>query len=156
MKNATEKEKKILKMIDDKFMSDEETDAESSTLIIRRLPWRSENLTKLLSHIDNRMASKKGIKPMMKVRRYGQDSERRPPSKHPSWAVTPLVNECNMTDEAGSTNAEISPDSESGSGSSSVSQRCTSESEESAEEESINDCNRLDDDLDQWLEEFAS
>lgn len=41
-------------------MSDEETDAES---IIRRLPWRSENLTKLLSHIDNRMAAKKGVNP---------------------------------------------------------------------------------------------
>ena len=67
-----------------------------------------------------------------------------------------LINECSMTDEAGSTNAEISPDSESGSGSSSVSQQFTSESEESAEEELINDCNCLDDDLDQWLEEFAS
>ena len=29
MKNATEKEKKILKMLYDKYMSDEETDAEA-------------------------------------------------------------------------------------------------------------------------------
>ena len=71
-------------------------------------------------------------------------------SKHPSWAVTPLDNEFDMTDKAGSTNAEISPDLESGSGSSSVSQRCTSENEVS-DEESINVCNHLDD-LDQWLD----
>ena len=65
MKNATEKEKKILKMLDDKYMSDEETDSEGvsptsgSRLVIGRLPWQNENLTKLFFKIDDGMSKKR-------------------------------------------------------------------------------------------------
>ena len=65
MRNAAEKEKKILKLLDDKYMSNEETDSEGvsptsgSRLVIRRLPRRNENLTKLFSKIDNQNVKKK-------------------------------------------------------------------------------------------------
>ena len=76
MKNATEKEKKILKILDDKYTSDQETDSEDvsptsgSRLVIRRFPWRNENLTKLFPRLTIVCPKKKDVTSTVKVRRF--------------------------------------------------------------------------------------
>ena len=71
-----------MQALSEKFMSDEETDDENnSSLIKRSLTWRSEKLNKLIVKLDERYfhsrERKENSKPM-KNRRKGNPSERLP------------------------------------------------------------------------------
>ena len=60
MKYAVGNEVKVMQSLNEKFMSDEETDAEDDKTFLRRTPsWRSEKLNLLITKLDKRY-SKKG------------------------------------------------------------------------------------------------
>ena len=75
----------------EKYMSDEESDAEDPQTLIKRTPiWRSEKLGQLLQKLDERYAcsrEKKDNSKPLKVRKVGTPSERSSPPNAPRWAV---------------------------------------------------------------------
>ena len=80
-----------MQALSEKFMSDEETDDENnSSLIKRSLTWRSEKLNKLIVKLDERYfhsrERKENSKPM-KNRRKGNPSERLPLANSQIWAT---------------------------------------------------------------------
>ena len=90
MNFATAKEREVLCQLSEKYMSDEETDNESpGGLIIRKLSWRSDNLNKLLSKIEDRHQSETTNSKPMRPRRIGDESERLPPTTCLPWAIDP-------------------------------------------------------------------
>ena len=82
-------------------MSDEETDSEDNSVLIKRsLPWRSCPLNKLILKLDNAYLKKDNSKPSKK-RVDGSWSNQTPPVKAPVWAVvreeTQTADNCYIT-----------------------------------------------------------
>ena len=91
-KHAIGREIAVIKGLNEKFMSDEETDSEDSETFIKRTPkWRSNKLNKLIEKLDERyVRSREKIynsKPS-KARKIGLPSERPVPVSAPKWATT--------------------------------------------------------------------
>ena len=62
MKYAKGDEIKVIQSLNEKFMSDEETDTEDSKSFIKRSPsWRCEKLNALIKKLDKRHLKKKKI-----------------------------------------------------------------------------------------------
>ena len=54
MKVAVRRQVAVMKKLGKKFMSDEETDNEDNSVLIKRsLPWRNSALNKLILKLDN-------------------------------------------------------------------------------------------------------
>ena len=91
IKLAKGREADIMQTLNEKYMSDEETDTEDPQALVRRSPsWRSEKLNKLIQKLDERYIrsreNKDNSKPM-KVRKVGSSSTRSLPPNAPRWAV---------------------------------------------------------------------
>jgi hypothetical protein len=83
-----------MQVLNEKFMSDEETDTEDRSTLVKRTPkWRSEKLNELLCKLDDRYIKsrekKDSIRPM-KPRKTGSPSDRSPPKSAPDWALADL------------------------------------------------------------------
>ena len=88
MKVAIRRQVAVMKKLGEKFMSDEETDNEDNSVLIKRsLPWRSSALNKLILKLDNAYLKKKDNSKPSKKRVDGSWSNRAPPVKAPAWAV---------------------------------------------------------------------
>ena len=88
MKVAVRRQVAVMKKLGEKFMSDEETDNEDNSVLIKRsLPWRSSALNKLILKLDNAYLKKKDNSKPSKKRVDGSWSNRAPPVKAPAWAV---------------------------------------------------------------------
>ena len=91
-KCAIRREIPIMQALNEKFMSDEESDAEDKSAFVRRsLKWRSEKLNELLKKLDERYLKsreKKDNSRPMKNRKLGSPSDRSPPANAPDWAIT--------------------------------------------------------------------
>ena len=88
MKYAKGDEIKVIQSLNEKFMSDEETDTEDSKSFIKRSPsWRCEKLNVLIKKLDKRHLKKKNNSKPSKERRVGPESGRPAPSNAPSWAI---------------------------------------------------------------------
>ena len=80
--------------LNEKFMSDEETDSEDSNMLVRRtVTWRSEKLNLLIKKLDERylqLRQKQENSKPMKGRKTGTPSDRlAPASVHDyHWAIT--------------------------------------------------------------------
>ena len=80
--------------LNEKFMSDEETDSEDSNMLVRRtVTWRSEKLNLLIKKLDERhlqLRQKQENSKPMKSRKTGTPSDRlAPASVHDyHWAIT--------------------------------------------------------------------
>lgn len=89
-KYAVGREVPVMQALNEKFMSDEETDSEDSNSLRKRTPrWRSERLNKLIQKIDKRYTisrEKENSKPL-KIRKTGTPSERLMPACAPHWAT---------------------------------------------------------------------
>ena len=77
-----------MQCLNEKFISDEETNIEDDKYFIKRSPsWRSEKLSTLLNKLDKRhFKQKNNLKPS-KEQKVGPTSTRLPPSSPPSWAI---------------------------------------------------------------------
>ena len=92
MKYAARNEIKVMQSLNEKFMSDEETDPEDGTSFIKRSPsWRCEKLNSLIKKLDKRHLKKRNNSKPSKERRVGPESGRPPPSNAPSWAIVSPV-----------------------------------------------------------------
>ena len=80
---ARGKEVEIMQQLNEKAMTDEETDCDDTVLVKRTPPWRN---TKLMKTLDSRKDSKSDTIPK-KERRTGRPSERSPPKNLPTWAL---------------------------------------------------------------------
>ena len=80
---ARGKEVEIMQRLNEKAMTDEETDCDDTMLVKRTPPWRNKKLTKLMKTLDSRKDSKLP----KKERRTGRPSEKSPPKKLPTWAL---------------------------------------------------------------------
>ena len=88
MKYAKGDEIKVIQSLNEKLMSDEETDTEDSKSFIKRSPlWRCEKLNALIKKLDKRHLKKKNNSKPSKERRVGPESGRPAPSNAPSWAI---------------------------------------------------------------------
>ena len=72
---ARGKEVEIMQRLNEKAMTDEETDCDDTMLVKRTPPWRNKKLTKLMKTLDSRKDSKSDTIPK-KERRTGRPSER--------------------------------------------------------------------------------
>lgn len=88
MKFAVHRQMAVMQKLNEKFMSDEETDSEDGSALIRRsLPWRSQALNKLILKLDQAYLKKKDHSKPSKKRVEGGYSNRTQPVNSPSWAV---------------------------------------------------------------------
>lgn len=88
MKVAVCRQMAVMQKLNEKYMSDEETDNEDSSVLIRRsLPWRSQPLNKLIMRLDQEYLKKKDRLKPSKKRIDGTYSNRTPPVNAPSWAI---------------------------------------------------------------------
>ena len=88
MKVAVHRQMAVMQKLNEKYMSDEETDNEDSSVLIRRsLPWRSQPLNKLIMRLDQEYLKKKDRLKPSKKRIDGTYSNRTPPVNAPSWAI---------------------------------------------------------------------
>ena len=77
-----------MKEINEKVMSDEETDPDEPNVFIKRSPlWRSQKLNSLVAVLDKQYGAKHGTF-VKKTRKIGQPSERVPPRGLPKWAIS--------------------------------------------------------------------
>lgn len=77
-----------MQALNEKFMSDEESDTENSGVLIKRsLSWRSDNLNKLMEKLDSRYIKQRTHSKPLKPRSIGPLSQRQQPSKAPGWAT---------------------------------------------------------------------
>ena len=108
MKHSSTQQGILLSKLSEKYMSDEETDAENDGFIRRSPKWRNGHLSKLFMKLDEKYSksSKTDKTRPMKPRRQGLCSERMPPLNAPQWALS--------KESAGSTssNAEIETESD--------------------------------------------
>ena len=96
MKVAGRRQVAVMKKLGEKYMSDEETDNEDNSVLIKRsLPWRSSALNKLIFKLDNAYLKIKDNSKPSKKRVDGSWSNRAPPVNAPVWAV---VREESQTD----------------------------------------------------------
>jgi len=92
MKNkklTDEQRQKWLSVINNDFMSSEESGEEDS-IIIRPLPWRSKYVDSMFRKIDEYAKSKKSsqARRQLKVRRFSKDlSQRLAPIEAPEWSL---------------------------------------------------------------------
>lgn len=86
-----------MKRLNDKFMTDEETDNDSENgFLIRRSPkWRHDRLTQLFSKLDKKYKrfSKSDKSRPLKPRKPGHFTERKPPINAPKWALNDVSHE---------------------------------------------------------------
>ena len=105
MKYASHKQGLLLDKLSDKYMTDEETDGESSgSGFIKRTPrWRSDKLSRLFSKLDEKYykSSRTEKARPAKPRRPGPYSDRMPPLNAPKWAISgqPSSEELEDTDD---------------------------------------------------------
>lgn len=60
MKCAIGREVPVMQALNEKYMSDEETDTEDNNALLKRSPtWRSEKLNKLIQKLDQRYMDKR-------------------------------------------------------------------------------------------------
>ena len=99
-----------MKRLNDKFMTDEETDDESENgFLIRRSPkWRHDRLTQLFSKLDKkyRKFSKSDKSRPLKPRKPGPFTERKPPTNAPKWALSTEETSESVGELPGLTNSE--------------------------------------------------
>ena len=92
LKQARGREIPVMKALNEKFMSDEETDVEDVETFIKCSPeWRDEKLNKLIKKLDERYIlskEKKGTSKPTKARKTGPPSNRPIPVSAPTWATT--------------------------------------------------------------------
>ena len=84
----------MVQKLNEKYMSDEETDVEDNSLLLKHSPtWRSERLNTLIQKLDFRYMEarkkKENSKPL-KARKDGSPSKRGKPPNPPKWAVKEL------------------------------------------------------------------
>ena len=84
----------MVQKLNEKYMSDEETDIEDNSLLLKHsLTWRSERLNTLIQKLDFRYMEarkkKENSKPL-KARKDGSPSKRGKPPNPPKWAVKEL------------------------------------------------------------------
>jgi len=80
---------KIMSLLGEKFMSDEETDPEDGSVLNKRTPsWRSPKLTKMVAKLDKRYSKNKDDMRPLKPRRNGDHSIRSIPKNAPSLAIS--------------------------------------------------------------------
>lgn len=85
---AKGKEVDIMQQLNEKVMSDEETDCDEPSILVKRTPpWRSEKLTNLIRALDNRKDDKSEAVPK-KEGKTGPPSLRKQPTSLPKWAVS--------------------------------------------------------------------
>lgn len=88
MKFAVHHQMTVMQKLNEKFMSDEETDNEDGSVLIRRsLPWRSQALNKLIMKLDKAYLKKKDHSKPSKKRVDGSYSNRAQPANAPAWSV---------------------------------------------------------------------
>ena len=104
MKHASTKQGLLLGKLNEKYMTDEETDTENDGFIKRTPKWRNSHLSKLLMKLDEKCSksSKMDKTRPMKPCRQGPYSDRMPPLNAPKWALS------NKLEEVGSSSAESS------------------------------------------------
>ncbi|CAI8017551.1 hypothetical protein GBAR_LOCUS10650 [Geodia barretti] len=87
-KFTEEQRKKWLGVMKRDYMSSEES-GDDDFIVLHRLPWRSDYVTKMFSKIDAYVISKKSsqAKRQMKLRRLGVPSTRPKPQNAPDWTV---------------------------------------------------------------------
>ena len=92
MKNSKlsdEQRKKWLAVVKNEYMSSEES-GEEDTIVVHRLPWRSEYVNKMFTKIDEYCYHKKSPQAIrqMKARKVGSPSGRSKPlcATEPEWA----------------------------------------------------------------------
>ena len=76
--------------MNEKYMTDEETDSEDDVLVKRSLKWRSSKCNQFFKKLDERYLQsreKKGNSKPLKSRKIGPDSDRPAPLDALSWAV---------------------------------------------------------------------
>ena len=79
-----------MKRLNDKFMTDEETDDSENGILIRRSPKRHDRLTQLFSKLDKkyrRFSKSEKSRLTLKPRKPGPFTERKPPINAPKWAL---------------------------------------------------------------------
>jgi len=88
VKYAIGDEIKVMNMLSEKYMSDEETDEEDDQFFIRcTLSWRSSKLNKLILKLDKRYKKKKDDSRPVKPRKDGEPSARAFPKNPIPWAI---------------------------------------------------------------------
>ena len=91
MKVAVRRQIAVMKKLGEKFMSDEETDDDDNSVLIKRsLPWRSSALNKLILKLDCAYLKKKDNSKPSKKRVDGSWSNRAQPVNAPIWAVVQI------------------------------------------------------------------
>ena len=90
-KYATGQEVSVMQSLSEKYMTDEETDSDDDTTLVKRsLPWRSTKCERFLKTLDDRYVEsreKKNNSKPLKPRKVGPNSECSPPQNVVSWAI---------------------------------------------------------------------
>lgn len=78
-----------MKTLNDKYMTDEETDDENGFLITRSPRWRNDRLSQLFYKLDKKYKkySKSEKSRPLKPRKPGPFTQRKPPTNAPKWAL---------------------------------------------------------------------
>ena len=88
MSQAKGRQHRLLCKLNEKAMSDEESDPDEPNSLIRRSPpWRSEKLNGLFSSLDEQYEAKHGGHSTKRKRRIGPSTERIQPQGLPTWAL---------------------------------------------------------------------
>ena len=111
IKHAIGREVVIIKGLNEKFMSDEETDSEDSETFVKRTPnWRSNKLNKLIDKLDERYVrsrEKKDTSKPCKARKIGLPSQRPIPLSAPKWATTVELTSASSSPSSGSSSSDL-------------------------------------------------
>lgn len=90
-KCATGQEITVMQSLSEKYMTDEETDSDDDTTLVKRsLPWRSTKCDRFLKTLDDRYVEsreKKSNSKPLKPRKIGPNSERSVPKNAVNWAI---------------------------------------------------------------------
>ena len=110
-KHAVGREIAVMQALNEKFMSDEETDSEDSNSFLKCSPtWRSDKLNRLIQKLDKRYfdsRKKRDNSKPLKSRKNGAPSKRLQPACTPKWAIA-ITLEGSCSDSP--TVSDISPD----------------------------------------------
>lgn len=101
-----------MQALNEKYMSDEETDAEDSNSFLKRSPnWRSEKLNQLIKKLDERYfqsrRKKDNSKPMKSRKTGTRPSDRSTPASAPDWAVITNTTDDPPQDTSGTTTSTV-------------------------------------------------
>ena len=93
-KYTTGQEVSVMQSLSEKYMTDEETDSDDDTTLVKRsLPWRSTKCEQFLKTLDDRYVEsreKKNNSKPLKPRKIGPNSERSVPKNAVNWAILRL------------------------------------------------------------------